>query len=116
MPQIPISSQIQIKVSGNSAVYAVAIIASLICAIYGSSVQDIVLKYLITGIGLFLFVSLIILSVIIILKKSGAFSLKEEKHVIVDHRYFKHLNGEIKEAISAPIPPPKLLNGEKKSQ
>ncbi len=115
MPELPISSQVQIKVSGNSGVYTVAIIASLACVIFGASVQNILLKYLITGVGLFLFVSLIILGVIIILKKSDVFSLKEEKHVTVDHRYYKAIGGEVRESISKPRPPPKLLDGERES-
>ena len=115
MPDFPISGQIHIKVSGSSAVYAIFVIASLFLAIFGSSVQNVILMYVFTGIGLFLFITLIIIGSVLVLKKSDVFLFKEEKRVVVEHRYYKTIGGEIRESISPPIPPTKLLDGKKES-
>lgn len=112
----PISSQIQIKVSGNSAVYVVFIIASVVLTILGTRFQNVILMYLITGIGLVSFIALVVIGVIIFFKQSDAFLVKEEKKVVVEHRYYKTIGGEVKEITSESIPTTKLLDGKKESQ
>lgn len=113
LENLPIGYQLKARVSGITALYALFVIGCLAISIVAFwRLPEGLLLYIIISVSLVFFFGLVGFGCYIIYKMPERFAMKEEQHIIIEHRMFKMLDQEPMLSRTKPGPPISLHQSE----